>query len=537
MSGIERLDYGRKQDEFSHVYHVAWPALVLSRTSRLPLYPPSSIMTAQVDHKTLRRLCLSLVQALHNSDCIFIQIGLINDVMDEGARFWESDPVTRRIMDATYNASFKWLTRARSDDELLELRNATCQCTQTPPYSQARHHERGRQTLATSRSLLDAPWTAVITWVLLPFGREPPAVNSDVDVRELHLLSRRTAWPRSITSMLPHGPERTVHALLRLFEKITTPSERRDLYSALERITKLCHPLVARLLVRSSMLFSYAIGGILSLRIPAKSGSDDAALVPLNVTIVSAVQTFMRMMMDYMFVSFNETESLAFEGRGPEMLLQAYLRGFYICDSAIALADLPSYRHSFKVWGLSTSNIQDVGFGLLTLSAKLFDDYPSVRETKTHAITKESILQRTTFNRPHLSSSFLVWKRIKGVMHNLEIRQRCTAPGCIKTRADGRLRQCAQCKRVPYCSRACQKAAWAHAIAHRDVCKSIAVLCDVYQIPERGVYEFRAQPNGPGDTASYEEIGIRVLNHFTQLTEYNMAIPSSKCSDTSAARC
>jgi hypothetical protein len=388
--------------------------------------------------------------------------------------------------------------------------------------------------MATSRSLLDAPWTAVITWVLLPFGREPPAVNSDVDVREMHLLSRRTAWPRSITSMLPHGPERTVHALLRLFETITTPSERRDLYSALERITKLCHPLVARLLVRSSMLFSYATGGILSLARPAKS--DDPALVLRNVAIVSAVQTFMRMMMDYVFVSFNETERLVFEGRGPEMLLQAYLRGFYICDAAIAFADLPSYRHSFKVWGLSASVLRDVGYGLLDLSAKLFDDYPSVRETEIHAIIKDNILSRTTFNRPHLSSSFMVCKRIKLVMHNLESRQRCTAPGCIKTRANGRLRQCAQCKRVPYCSRACQKAAWAHAIAHRDVCKSIAVLCDVYQIPERGVYEFRAQPNGPGDTASYEEIGIRVLNHFTQLTEFNMAIPSSMYSNSLAAR-
>jgi hypothetical protein len=453
--------------------------------------------------------------------------------VNEGGRFWDADPAARRIMEAAYSASFEWLTRTRSDEELADLRNGRCYCTQTPPHAQARHHERGRQTVAATTTLSNAPWLAVITWMLTSFAREPPAMNSDVDVREMRLLSRRRAWPHSITSMLPHGPERTVHALLRLFRTVTTPGERRDLYSALERITKLCHPLVTRLLVRSSMLFSRAIEGTLSLAIPAKS--DDAALVPRNVTIVSAVQTFMRMMMDYVFVSFNETECLVFEGRGPETLLQAYLRGFYICDSAIALADLPSYRHSFKVWGLSTSIIRDVGYGLLNLSGKLFDDYPSVRGTEINAIIKDNILSRTTFNRPHLSSSFIVWKRIKLVMHNLEIRQRCTAPGCIRTRADGRLRQCAQCKRVPYCSRVCQKAAWAHAIAHRDVCQIIAVLCDVYQIPERGVYEF-TQPNGPGDTAPYEDIGIQVLYHFTQLTEFNMAIPSSKYSDSSAAR-
>jgi hypothetical protein len=79
---------------------------------------------------------------------------------------------------------------------------------------------------------------------------------------------------------------------------------------------------------------------------------------------------------------------------------------------------------------------------------------------------------------------------------------------------------------VPYCSRGCQKAAWAHAIAHRNVCHSIAVLCNAYGTPERDVYNY-THTSEPGNNASYEEMGLQVLNHFTRLTKLNMATPGS----------
>jgi hypothetical protein len=108
----------------------------------------------------------------------------------------------------------------------------------------------------------------VLTWTVHPFDQGSSPVGSNVDM--MHQLSRRTGWPRSITSMLPHGPERTIQALLRLFRTVV-PGQRRALYAALEWIMALCHPLVTRLLIRSSTFLRYGIGGFTDM--PTRCGA------------------------------------------------------------------------------------------------------------------------------------------------------------------------------------------------------------------------------------------------------------------------
>jgi hypothetical protein len=178
----------------------------------LVLFPPS-IMTTRVDHKALRELCHLLVESLQNSYCVMTQLGLMQSVAKAAGQRWETDPTAVKIMHAVYNTCFEWVARARSDAELEELRKPGCHCTgEALHLAHDSSHKLGRQLVTRNASL---GWTMVLAWILLAFDQKPSAL--DLAARGVHMLSRRTGWPRSIASALPHGPERTVHALLGLF--------------------------------------------------------------------------------------------------------------------------------------------------------------------------------------------------------------------------------------------------------------------------------------------------------------------------------
>jgi hypothetical protein len=460
-----------------------------------------------------------LVDSLQDSSCVLTRIGLLHEVTNAAGRHWGTDPAAVKIMHAVYSKCFEWLTRSRSDSEMEELRKSACYCTDdiSRPVTERGAHKLGRQAIDRSAS---PGWTMVLSWILLAFDQQPSAL--DLAAQGMHTLSRRTSWPRSIISILPHGPERTLHALLRLFQTVPA-GQRREICSALERIITLCHPLVARLLVRSSRFLRCCIECFIDMPIPIPSNNVNSAA--RNATIVSEVERFTRLMMIYVFFSLNETERLVFQSQEPDTLLRAYARCLEICKLAKDLMELPMYHRWFSDLGLSSQRLEDTGSHLLYLSTRLCEDFPSLRGTHVSVDTWDRIIHDIAALRI-VPSSRVVWERFQLAMHQLEVRQRCSAPGCLRTRADGRLHRCAQCKRVLYCSRACQKVAWTHNIAHRDVCKSIAFLCDAYGTPERDVYNYKP-PDGPGDTASYEEIGRQVLDHFTRLTKLNIATPSS----------
>jgi hypothetical protein len=475
-------------------------------------------MTTRADHKALREQCHLLVDSLQDSYCVMTQLGLLLSVAKAAGQYWETDPTAVKIIHAVYNTCFEWVTRARSDAELEELRESACHCAGEvlhPAHESA--HKLGRQLV--NRNTIPV-WALILTWILLPF--DSPDLDSNLEVRGMHMLSRRTAWPRCITSMLPHGPERTTHALLRLFHTVT-PAQRRGLYSALERIVTFCHPLLTRLLVRSSSFLQCCMKSFIDIPMPAPSSNMNSAAH--NATVVSEIQIYTQVMMGLVFFSLNETERCIFESQEPEMILWAYARCVEICESAKNSVGLPMHQRCFADLGLSSQSIERTASHLFSLSTRLYQDFPSLRGTHAPAHIWDKIIGKTAALR-QIPPSHVVWQRFQLAMHHLEVRQRCTAPGCTRTRADGRLHRCAQCKRVPYCSRGCQKIAWTHKIAHRDVCKSIAFLCDAYGTPERDIYHHRV-PDGPGEVASYEEMGLQVLDHFARLTKLNMTTPGS----------
>jgi hypothetical protein len=105
------------------------------------------LMSARLDHRNLRMLCRLLVDSLESSECVLTQYGLVRIVIDT-AEPGEETIAVRNITEATLDAAFKWLTRARSAEELEKLCSASCHCTRTSSnMDYARAHERGRQLM------------------------------------------------------------------------------------------------------------------------------------------------------------------------------------------------------------------------------------------------------------------------------------------------------------------------------------------------------------------------------------------------------
>jgi hypothetical protein len=226
-----------------------------SSSHNLSLFLP--VMQAN-DH-AFQDLCRSLVASLNKSHCVMLRVGWMASVMNRRGPDWENNVVRRRIMHRTYSACFKWLVRPRSNSEIESLSRSQCMCK--PPYMHPAIHEAGRQRLRNAQDEvgLFLPFCTTIEWILRPFNVFDNVFDTDSTLHRLHLLSRRRVWPRSVTSMLPHGPGDTIRSLVRL---LAVPLEIRwtaYIFKALDRIVKFCYPLVVPYLVQSTEFMIHGV--------------------------------------------------------------------------------------------------------------------------------------------------------------------------------------------------------------------------------------------------------------------------------------
>jgi hypothetical protein len=97
--------------------------------------------------------------------------------------------------------------------------------------------------------------------------------------------------------------------------------------------------------------------------------------------------------------------------------------------------------------------------------------------------------------------------------------RRCRGPGCLQTETPvgRRFKRCGTCKITPYCSRACQQAAWKHLnSSHRLVCSIFWLVCVAHnctntkELQLDAVYNGLVRMIGPGQAQS----GINHLDYM-----------------------
>jgi hypothetical protein len=469
-----------------------------SSSHNLSLFLP----VMQADDHAFRDLCRSLVASLSKSHCVMLRVAWMASVMNQRGPDWENNDVRRRIMHRTYSACFKWLVRPRSDSEIESLSRSQCVCK--PPYMHPAIYEAGRQRLprnAQDEASLFLPFCTTIEWILRPFNTHDEDFDTDHALHRLHLLSRRRVWPRSVASMLPHGPGDTIRSLVRLLAVPLEITFTGFIFLALDCIVKFCHSLVVPYLVQSTgfMIHGVAVFSTSRFNIPTSKNSftKEAQRTALIISINNLTSTLAVVVSHYT----DETQRTVFHSKNASTMLRAY-------DSCL------------KICSASTDG-QEKMIQLQALGGRLYSDCADSRYITVSA-SAQDLFHKAAPSFENTSSPF-VWQRFILQLEYLQARQRCCAPGCIKTRLDGRLKTCGRCQRVVYCSTECQKAAWTHTFAHQHVCGTILRLCAAVGLPKKKLYEFD-MTSDPNIAPQDRQHCLRVLAHFADITKLEMSL-------------
>jgi hypothetical protein len=419
-----------------------------------------------------------------------------------------------RSVRAAYQTCFTWLTRPREGQEMLELSQAQCTCGSAA--SNVSSHQAGLEVMKRLRFSLWKPYFVLADRILRLF-----CINMDAKFltgvqethQRVHRLLRRRTWPGTWQEMLPHGPKDTVLSLLSLLDATPPITLRYSMMTAIGRIVRHCHPLVLPILITSPGIVLVISGIVKSVsecqRAFMEQGRSNTPDIRALVTIKDCLSSIASFLLG-LFKFSHETQRITFHVAGGSYLLKAYSVAALQCQT---LAENNRLSLHESITAESSELVRK--FGLL--GGWMYDDWPDSRKQRIDA---GSVVQLFDQRSSHQTTpKDHTWLRLLGLFQYLGSLQQCALPGCSYTLIEGPLRQCAGCVRVAYCSRACQKRAWKHAIPHRSVCSVLAQLQKELQLPHGSV-----DPEEPIDSVAWLPLANSALDHFARLVMYDMEL-------------
>jgi hypothetical protein len=463
----------------------------------------------------------NIVLALGNGPlpvpCVTTAIGYMADAWHGGFPEWQDQPAQRIIMHEIFSACWAWLTRPRTKEQLQLLHDLVCTCSSTEKTHVA--HRAGDRALGRQEGMIH-PGMYLVSFFLLPLSsyfidKTQKALNHDWEL--ISRIEKRTYWPTSLNALLPHGAEATTRSLISLYT-VAGPSDYSGLHLSLRTLLALAHTLVLPVIITSKTFVKHGLAS--SIVATAKTLKNvrpniDAAVVEYWDSVVWLVQLSRDIVEDMS----DREQRKAYHRLAPQDFLYAYKRAIELCsvfrkrvtDNARLT---PNITHTIRIAQVDEMIAHYTRFG-----AHLFDDFAG-------SPTGINLFMLGTFvgapfgdvidNAPEYCDEHVVlWDRLRSALHVLVIRQRCAAPGCSHTRRDGPLQRCSGCHRVHYCSRRCQKRAWKHGVAHRNVCGKIGEVTRGLRI--RG-YDVPASIVFHPWMAALEPTARVVVDHFAKLT-------------------
>jgi hypothetical protein len=321
-------------------------------------------------------------------------------------------------------------------------------------------------------------WCLVIACFLLAIGQ------ADIDdAQPLHRFNHRERWPCSVNSFFPHGPARTLQGAFQWLEYKSTLAgieERCQLVYVIDFLLRIAQPLIIPHLVVAAEFFRATdylrqIEGVFK---PIQNAQSNDEHEHDLVGLVKEYVVLMDMLDRIVFISTNEAERKVFHRTSTAELvatykgasLVAYLSSKLIMRHRVATTN--THSHSiFKIYDM-VDNIQHL---IRPLAHKLYLDCPD--HSAFDLLSQERFHDMLDLNKAEGSPSLPGSERLLRELSFLDDSQRCSAPACLYTMAECRLRLCMGCLRFKYCSRRCQKRVWTHSQArHRTSC---AMLADV----------------------------------------------------------
>jgi hypothetical protein len=430
---------------------------------------------------------------------------------------------------------WKFITQPRFLPELNALANSTCTCISMNGSSQVKYsdywHHLGRESwLQHSWKPASAPSPYHISpndafekpfWYMMTLCTTPlnfVLVNPTTRRRmeRPHRLRQRRDWPRSISDLLPHGPEDTFRAFTMWFYLKPDQPTRRSIDNALHGLFAACRSQISTFAMDSEALRR----GIHMERrdIIKHIPSERHKALPHRLFWASfdrVITQSTELLHLLLFKIFDETQTINFlENRpGPEVFFETCKRGmsaWSLLNDMRQEGSLPETEEDL----LAHQNAELVGLLLVY--------FPRLRKAELSLSFRDTVEKYTP--RWHIPSEVL-WFRLRRLILVQWRREHCAAPGCRRTSVDcGHLSFCGGCGIVRYCSRRCQKTSWKHIAApHRLVCSSYRDLYKGLKLgPKMNEEEHGTLRTPPIPDRLFMPFGKVLLDHEQARTQWEM---------------
>jgi hypothetical protein len=434
--------------------------------------------------------------------CTMVLLGYTSTILSEEARGRiRLSTVIQEEWGELRTAGIRWISAPRPLDDMRSLCAQTCGCSQK--IRNGSSHTSGDVVL---RQLSDprGPFLAFLEHLArilaLPYGGQAPgSVNLDKPIVRLNRIDRRTAWPRTLADLLPHGPEGTIRGILRWLKcdvglEVTLRLQRL-LLDTLAFTAALTLPFVvtSRVLVPLGLVAPLQALTRMVEALPDTTPLEDMPIFQVNTCVGFATN---------LCIIFTDA-------RARRALTEPYADDLM---SALVHFLAAFNRLTHKTTAHKDLSVYSCVNGLVGCVRLLLDDFPRLRSYPAKFRAIHALVSKA----PRIS----LWQRFHQVVFQLNRSQQCASPECARTFADtGPFRRCERCRRVVYCSRGCQKTAWRHAVApHRDVCEPLRLTCIAYDL-DSGSLPLKAEPDN-----FQQDLPRLIVEHKATQTQYEQGV-------------
>jgi hypothetical protein len=327
----------------------------------------------------------------------------------------------------------RWLTAPRTLPQLRKHLSSSCSC----PQPGMGHLVGGRAVFDSEyhhpfpillEALLRIYWRSILAAVL----KQPKNIRFDQH-------ANRILWPTHLEQMLPHGPEDSMRGLLSWLRLDLGSHIARDIVHSVEVILR----------------------GSGALTLPSVITSD--LLIPRGViTIIEYSCQIMDTNLQRVIRTM-PAQDLALNALwGVSCLWNTIVHRCDVVErkrltrEPYASQLLSIFDRCIRSIRASTANRERETVDFFSRQAwKILEDFPHLMNPR---------LSPQVWAKRHENAGLDDYRMIEAILSSVSAKL-CASPECTRTFSDRwPLRWCAGCRRVTYCSRRCQKTAWAHEV-------------------------------------------------------------------------
>jgi hypothetical protein len=409
-------------------------------------------------------------------------------------------------LNAARSAIMRWISHP--DSTSIFARMSRCTCTCSTDERQRALHRAGDVAFEKADCTADAGGRAALFVTGLFILMVKPETGTAFLLPSIRNLSSRHTWPTSIEDIMPHGPDDTVRGLLAWYKPdyrkgLSLIPELGPMTQIVQMLMRYTHPMAIPSFAASGDLIRYGVIDVISAALSTlrQAPKGRAITRPLYNNGLHALHDLMVMVATLTVLCCNRPKR--------RRITQLYRRDMVLAYEGVVSEFDRLYART------QDHNIQGLRDQWAGMAARLVADHPDLHNDMT-------ISEPTRLKAIAVSEN--LWMCMVETITSGEWGRRCASADCPRTFADPVVfRLCGGCRRVRYCSKGCQKAAWKHhTVPHRGICAVIHHMCSTHGI-SRTITVVDMSALTASEPASFDRRSAHaIVYHFSQHASYRM---------------